>query len=89
MALSEIKHKVISKGGSLTIPADIRRYYNFMGGQAVDISVKDGQLVISQHTPRCIFCQGHKNVGKYKGRFVCLTCVTDMADMAKEARTGG
>jgi transcriptional pleiotropic regulator of transition state genes len=84
--LSQIKHKVIGKGGGLTIPADIRREYNFLGGEAVDITVDDGRLVISPHTPRCMFCQGVENVGKYAGRYVCKACV---ARMGKEVGTDG
>lgn len=84
--MSEIKHKVISKGGGLTIPADIRRLYSFQGGDAVDISVVDGRLVISPHTPRCVFCQGQENVGKHMGRYVCRSCVTIMT---KEVGTDG
>lgn len=77
--MSQIKHKVLSKGGSLTIPADIRREHNFQGGEAVDITVNnDGQLIVSQHTPRCIFCQRAENVGKYRGKNVCRLCVGGM-----------
>ncbi|MDI6908088.1 MAG: AbrB/MazE/SpoVT family DNA-binding domain-containing protein [Thermoanaerobacterales bacterium] len=81
-----MKHKVISKGGGLTIPADVRREYNFLAGEAVDITVDDGRIVISQHTPRCMFCQSHENVGKYMGRNVCRSCV---ARMAEEVGTNG
>ncbi|MCL6560890.1 MAG: AbrB/MazE/SpoVT family DNA-binding domain-containing protein [Firmicutes bacterium] len=81
-----MKQKIIGKSGGLTIPADIRRLYSFQGGDAVDISVIDGQLVISPHTPRCIFCQGQENTGKYMGRHICRACVTAMA---KEVGTDG
>lgn len=84
--LRVVKSKVISKGGSLTIPADIRREYNYLGGSAVDIDVIDGRLVISQHTPRCVFCQSHEDVGRYGGRNVCRSCV---AAMAKEVGIDG
>jgi len=76
--VSQIKHKVLSKGGSLTIPADIRREHNFLGGEAVDITVKEGQLIVSQHTPRCIFCQSAEGVGKYMGKHICRPCVDRM-----------
>lgn len=76
--MSQIKHKVLSKGGSLTIPAEIRREYNFVGGEAVDIIVENGQLVVSQHTPRCTFCQGQEQVSKFRGKNVCRTCVSGM-----------
>lgn len=80
--MSQLKHKVISKGGSLTIPADIRREYNsFLGGEAVDIAVDNGRLVIAPHTPRCIFCESIDGVGKFKGRNVCKECVTAMVEV--------
>lgn len=78
MRIERVKHKVISKGGGLTIPAEVRREYNFLGGQAVDIAVEDGRLVVSPHTPRCLFCQGAEMVGKYMGRHVCRACVSNM-----------
>ncbi|GBF34117.1 transcription regulator AbrB [Desulfocucumis palustris] len=73
-----MRHKVISKGGGLIIPADIRRQYNFLSGAAVDIAVKDGCILVSQHTPRCIFCNNHEGVGKHMDRYVCKACVTAM-----------
>jgi len=84
--MSQIKHKVIGKSGGITIPADIRREYNFLGGEAVDITIYDGRLLISPHTPRCIFCQEVEKVGKYMGRYVCRICV---AAMVKEVGTDG
>lgn len=80
--MSQLKHKVISKGGSLTIPADIRREYNnYLGGEAVDIVVEDGKLVIAPHTPKCMFCGSVNEVGKFKGRNVCKECVTAMVEV--------
>jgi len=77
-----IRHKVISKGGSLTIPADIRREYNsFLGGEAVDITVEDGKVVIAPHTPRCIFCGDTTEVGRYRGKNVCKKCVSEMTEV--------
>jgi transcriptional pleiotropic regulator of transition state genes len=84
--MDQIKHKVINKSGGLTIPADIRREYGFLGGEAVDITVYEGQLLIEPHTPRCIFCRGVDDVGKYRGRCVCQLCV---ADMVREVGTNG
>lgn len=85
--MSQTKHKVLSKGGSLTIPAEIRREHSYQGGDAVDITVDDdSRLVISPHMPRCRFCQGVEDVIKYKGLYVCQPCVTAMA---KEVVTNG
>lgn len=80
--MNDVKSKVLSKGGSLTIPAEIRREHNsFLGGEAVDITVNDGKLIIAPHTPRCLFCQSIENVGKFKGKNVCKECVTAMVEV--------
>ncbi len=81
------KYKVINKSGALTIPADIRREYSFGGGEAVDITVSDGRLVLSPHTPRCIFCAKTEKVGKYMGRYVCRDCVAIMAGGAERSES--
>ncbi len=78
--MSQVKQKVISKHGGLTIPSDIRREYNaFLGGEAVDIQMNDGKLVIAPHNPRCIFCSGIENVSKHAGKNVCKLCIGAMA----------
>lgn len=80
--MDKVRSKVISKAGGLTIPSDIRREYNsFLSGEAVDMTVEDGNIVIAPHTPRCIFCKGIEGVGKFKDRNVCKECVTAMAEV--------
>ena len=70
------KYKKISKSGGLTIPSDIRREFDYTPGDAVDINVEKGKLIITPHTPRCTFCSGVSKVEKYKGKGVCKACVT-------------
>lgn len=78
--MSQTKYKVLSKGGGLTIPADIRREYNaFLGGEAVDLTIEDGKLIIAPHTPKCMLCESSDEVVKYKGRYVCKACVSQLA----------
>lgn len=78
-----MKQKVISKSGSITIPADIRRENNtFLAGDAVDLTVENGKLIISPHAPRCIFCDSIDDVILFKGKNACKVCA---AELAKEA----
>lgn len=85
--MKQTRHKVISKGGSLTIPSDIRREHNtFLGGEAVDLTVEDGKLIIAPHTPRCLICNGVEDVLKFSGRYLCKICISNMA---KEADVHG
>lgn len=78
--MNQTRQKVISKGGSITIPSIIRREYNaFLSGEAVDLTVEDGKLIIAPHTPKCLFCNGVENVKKYVGRYLCKSCISNMA----------
>ena len=78
--MKQVKQKVISKSGGITIPSDIRREYNsFLAGEAVDMHVDDGKLVIAPHTPRCIFCDSMEDVAKHAGKNVCKSCIRAMA----------
>jgi transcriptional pleiotropic regulator of transition state genes len=87
LLVNQVKSKVISKSGSLTIPSDIRReYYSFLAGEAVDITVDDGKLVITPHAPRCIFCDSIQHVVKFQGKHACKECI---AAMAKEVGLDG
>lgn len=84
-----MKQKVVSKSGSITIPADIRREYNtFLAGEAVDLTVDDGKLIISPHAPRCIFCDSIENVILFKGKNACKGCATELVKEADANANG-
>jgi len=87
MMKRKLSHKVINKSGGLTIPAAIRREHNnFLSGEAVDLKVEDGKLIIAPHTPKCIFCGSFEGVIKYSGRYVCKKC---SAGIAREVEAHG
>lgn len=79
----KVRSKLVSKSGSVTIPSDIRREYQYLGGEAVDIEVKDGKVILAPHTPRCIFCDGTEDIRKFEGRHICAGCMERMGEEAK------
>ena len=77
--MGQTNHKVINKSGGLTIPASVRREHNnFFAGEAVDINVEDGKLIIAPHAPRCIFCSSIDEVFQYAGKNICKACVSSL-----------
>lgn len=77
------KFKTLSKAGSLTIPADIRRDLGIAAGAGFDISIGDnGRIVLEKHTPTCIFC-GKYATKKHYGRDICEVCVHQIAEEDK------
>jgi len=81
---TNVRNKMISKNGGITIPSDIRREYNsFLGGEAVDLEVQDGKIILSPHTPRCMFCDSIEDVKKFEDRQICGACIVRMSKEAK------
>ncbi|MCC5911343.1 MAG: AbrB/MazE/SpoVT family DNA-binding domain-containing protein [Clostridiaceae bacterium] len=79
-----MKTKKINKSGGLTIPSDIRRSIDMDKGQAIDIEVQGGKLVISKHTPRCMFCQSIDNVVRHQNNYICPKCIKEMGAKVDE-----
>lgn len=70
-----MRQKRIGQKGGLTLPADIRRDIGLDGGDGIDIEVDAaGKIIISKHTPTCIFCHEYATK-KYKGREICDKCI--------------
>lgn len=82
--LGNVRSKVISKSGGVTIPSDIRREFNqFLSGEAVDLQVEDGKIILSPHSPRCMFCGAIEDIRTFEGRQICSSCIERMAKEAK------
>lgn len=73
-----IKTKKIGKSGGITIPSDIRRAIDMDKGAAVDIEVDAGRLIISKHTPRCMFCETIESVVRHQNNYICGNCIKEM-----------
>ena len=72
------KFKKLSKSRAITIPKDIAAHLDFDAGAAVDLTVEDGKLIISNHVDTCRFCGGVENIKPFGGIFVCPICATQM-----------
>lgn len=84
-----MNHKVISKKGGLTIPADIRRDLNaFQSGDPVDITSVGGKIIIAPHTKTCIFCRDVRKVVDYLGRCVCQNCIKELGAIGRRDADG-
>lgn len=75
-----MKTKKVSKSGGITIPSDIRRAIDMDKGAAVDIKVDSGRLIISKHTPRCMFCKTIDGVVRHQNNYICSNCIKEMGE---------
>ena len=62
--------------GRVVLPADLRHALGIREGDVLDISVQDGNLVLSRHEPTCVFCGARNDLREHAGRSACPACVS-------------
>ena len=83
--------KKITSHGSVSIPVHIRRGLNIREKDAMDMSVNEkGEIVISPHNPRCVFCGTIEDVTLWHGKWICFGCAEAVYEkLKKEVREDG
>lgn len=79
-----MRTKKVNRSGGLTIPADMRRELDIDKGDALDIEVEDGKMILSKHTPRCMLCMLIEDLVKYQNNYICAKCIKKMGEMVNE-----
>ncbi|MBQ7232791.1 MAG: AbrB/MazE/SpoVT family DNA-binding domain-containing protein [Bacillales bacterium] len=77
-----LKHKKITKGNSITIPKDARAEAGFFAGMAVDMEVRNDEIVLRPHVPVCRLCGNAENVKEIDGLAICKSCATKIYEEA-------
>lgn len=73
------KFKKINKTGGLTIPAELRRDWDFTSGDAIEIVPQGGNLMIKKYVPKCFICGSSEKVKRFKGKDICEKCIRELA----------
>ncbi len=67
-------YKKVSSNGSINIPVAMRREMGIQGKDPMEVTMKDGVVVITPYTPRCAFCASVEDVLKFEGKHICKSC---------------
>lgn len=73
------KFKKINRAGGLTIPAELRRDWDFTSGDAIEIVPQGGNLLIKKYTPKCFLCGNSDEIKRFKGKDICKRCINELA----------
>lgn len=74
-----LNQKKISRAGSVTIPAHLRRELGLEPGEVLDVShTNKGDIVLKRSRGFCLFCKSDRELVMHDGRFVCKTCIDRM-----------
>ena len=68
--------KRITKTGSITVPAHLRRELGIESGEKFEIERENGNLSLKRISGRCIVCKSSENLIKIQDVFVCEGCAT-------------
>lgn len=72
-------YKKISKHGAVTIPRAIRAELGIYPGDGIEIDVQNDKIVIGRHKNGCICCGNTVNLIKQGDKYICSSCVQELA----------
>ena len=73
-----IRH--IDELGRIVIPIEIRKRFGLGEKDPLEISVKDETILLSKPQTACVFCGRGATLEEYRGRVVCRTCISELAE---------
>jgi transcriptional pleiotropic regulator of transition state genes len=71
--------------GRIVIPAELRKLYGLVPGDAIDIAVDGDHIVLRKVDVACVFCDGVIELRTFKGRAVCAACAADVTSAERTA----
>ena len=72
-------NKKISRAGTVSRPASLRREYGIEPGEKVNISVNaKGVIEVTRIEGACVFCRNNDDLVNYAGRYICAACLQEV-----------
>lgn len=72
-----IRH--IDNLGRLTIPIGLRKNYDIVCGDAMEIYTEGNYVILKKHERCCVFCGERQKLLIYKDRPVCEACRKELS----------
>ncbi len=60
--------------GRIVLPVELRRLHSINTGDALEISVHDGAIVLRKLEQGCVFCDRSDGLSSFKDRQICTDC---------------
>lgn len=68
----------IDEMGRIVLPAELRRTMGLRERETMEIFTEGSSIVLKKYSPACIFCDGGRDVSRFKGKFVCARCLQQL-----------
>jgi AbrB family transcriptional regulator, transcriptional pleiotropic regulator of transition state genes len=69
----------IDELGRIVIPIEIRKRFGLGEKDPLEIFVKDDTILLSRPREHCVFCGRTGDVEEHRGRSVCRSCISELA----------
>lgn len=78
--MSTTNYKRLSSHGTVSIPVAVRRELGLQGRDAVELTVRGGEITLRPYTPRCVFCGETDGVKLLSGKGICPECIEKLKE---------
>ncbi len=66
----------IDELGRITVPMEIRRTLGIEIKDSIEIYTEGEKIILSKHSPVCVFCKSAENLVNFKEKSICPSCLT-------------
>ena len=67
--------------GRVVLPIELRRSFDLMEHDRVEICVEEDRIILKKFEPNCILCGGTKDLTEFRGKLLCRKCVRDISGL--------
>ena len=68
----------VDKLGRIVLPVELRKTLDIGDKDDLEIAVEGDKVVLRKYNPACIFCDGVKDIGVFRGKNICLNCLREL-----------
>ena len=74
----------VDKLGRIVLPVELRKTLGIGDRDDLEIAVDGDTVVLRKYNPACVFCDGVKEIGVFRGKNICMNCLRELQQVPLE-----
>lgn len=66
--------------GRIVLPKELRTTLDIADKDSIEFYIDDQSIILRKYQCSCIFCAEAKDVINFKGKYICPTCLKELAN---------